>query len=171
MDTAEDNISTLKKLAKKEHNAKLRQRYDVVRLFLQGRHKREVAAIMNLSLPTIYSILECYSNKGLAGLVPGHSTGRNKKLTEEQEGILYKTISEKTPSEVGFAPFCNWTAPLACQFVKKEFHTDFSERGMRNVFYRLALSYTRPTYVLANADPEKQENFREEVEALKKTHL
>lgn len=71
MDTAEDNISTLKKLAKKEHNAKLRQRYDVVRLFLQGRHKREVAAIMNLSLPTIYSILECYSNKGLAGLVPG----------------------------------------------------------------------------------------------------
>lgn len=171
MENTEDIILTLKKLAKKEHNVKLRQRYDVVRLFLQGHHKKEIASIMNLSLPTIYHILACYSEKGLEHLAPGCSTGRKKKLTQEQESALYKTISENTPSEAGLAPFCNWTAPLACQFVKNEFHVQFSERGMRDVFYRLGLSYTRPTYVLANADPEKQETFRIEVEELKKTAL
>ena len=45
----------------------------------------------------------------------------------------------------------------------------FSERGMRDVFYRLNLSYTRPTYVLAKADPQKQAEFLEKLEDIKKT--
>ena len=66
-------------------------------------------------------------------------------------------------------PFCNWTAPLACQYVKKQFGVEFSVRGMRDVFYRLRLSYTRPTYTLAKADPVKQEAFKKRLELLKKT--
>ena len=34
--------------------------------------------------------------------------------------------------------------------------------------HRIKLSYTRPTYSLAKADPEKQEKFREELESIKK---
>jgi len=37
------------------------------------------------------------------------------------------------------------------------------------MFHRLKLSYTRPTYVLAKADPEKQKQFREDFETVKKT--
>ena len=40
---------------------------------------------------------------------------------------------------------------------------------MRDVFYRLKLSYTRPTYTLAKADPVKQEEFKERLEPIKKT--
>ena len=40
---------------------------------------------------------------------------------------------------------------------------------MADVLYRLNLSYTRPTYVLKNADPIKQEKFKEDFEVLKKT--
>ncbi len=65
-------------------------------------------------------------------------------------------------------PFCNWTAPLACEYVKKRFGIKFSERGMRDVFYRLNLSYTRPTYTLEKADPVKQEEFKERLAGLKK---
>ena len=57
---------------------------------------------------------------------------------------------------------------MACQYVKKQFGVEFSERGMRDVFYRLRLSYTRPTYTLAKADPVKQEAFKERLEQLKK---
>jgi putative transposase len=73
------------------------------------------------------------------------------------------------PKDVGFALFVNWTAPLACQWVLKEYGVSFSERGMRDVFYRLKLSYTRPTYTLKKADPEKQEIFKAEFEELKKS--
>lgn len=41
---------------------------------------------------------------------------------------------------------------------------------MAEVLYRLDLSYTRPTYVLAKADKEKQENFKKDFRILKK-HL
>jgi putative transposase len=39
---------------------------------------------------------------------------------------------------------------------------------MLQVFHRLNLSYTRPTYTLAKADKEKQEAFKQEFEDLKK---
>ncbi|GGK06293.1 hypothetical protein GCM10007063_31000 [Lentibacillus kapialis] len=39
---------------------------------------------------------------------------------------------------------------------------------MRALLPRLGLSYTRPTYTLAKADPEKQEAFREEFATAKK---
>lgn len=48
-------------------------------------------------------------------------------MTQEQEAAMYKTISEQTPGGAGLALFCNWIAPLACQFVKYEFHVRFSE--------------------------------------------
>ena len=90
------------------------------------------------------------------------------KLTAEQEKELYDVITKKLPKDVGFEPFCNWTAPLACRYVKTVFNVEFSERGMRDVFYRLNLSYTRPTYVLAKADAQKQAEFTEKLEKIKK---
>jgi len=39
---------------------------------------------------------------------------------------------------------------------------------MLYVLYRLNLSFTRPTYTLAKADPQKQEEFKEKFELLKK---
>lgn len=41
---------------------------------------------------------------------------------------------------------------------------------MADVLYRLNLKYIRPTYVLKNADPIKQEIFKEYFEVLKKHH-
>ena len=63
--------------------------------------------------------------------------------------------------------FANWTAALACAFVKQRFGVTFTTRGMLNLFQRLGLSYTRPTYTLNKADPKKQEQFRENFETLK----
>ncbi len=53
----------------------------------------------------------------------------------------------------------NWTAKLACLWVKKEFSINLTERGMRTIFYRLGLSWTRPTYTLKKADPKEQVQF------------
>ena len=52
---------------------------------------------------------------------------------------------------------------------QRQFQVTFSKRGMLNLLHRIKLSYTRPTYSLAKADPEKQEKFREELESIKKT--
>ncbi len=42
---------------------------------------------------------------------------------------------------------------------------------MTIVLKRLGLSYTRPTYTLAKADPEKQKQFVQDFEECKKNSL
>lgn len=74
-----------------------------------------------------------------------------------------------TPEEAGLGVSANWTAGLACVYVEQKFGVTFSSRGMLNLFERLGLSYTRPTYTLDKADSEKQAQFRETFDELKKT--
>ncbi len=122
----EEQIEILKRLSMKTSDRKLGKRYDIVRLSLQGNSKKEIAAIMNVSLTQVYIILNLYKSEGIDRLVPKRPTGRKTKLTAEQEAELYSTITQKLPKDVGFPPFCNWAAPLACKYVKEKFNTDFS---------------------------------------------
>lgn len=165
----EEEVARLKRLARKTHDVKLRQRYDIIRLYLCKRAKPDIAAILDISLTQVYLIVNLYKEAGVEGLALKRPPGRQRKLTDEQETELYSVITEKLPKEVGLQPYCNWTAPLACKYVKDHYGVTFSERGMRDVFYRLNLSYTRPTYVLAKADPQKQAEFLERLEDIKKT--
>lgn len=99
-----------------------------------------------------------------------HGGGASKKINEAQEKIMLETITTKTPEDVGFEAKKNWTIELVRQWVIKEFNITMSHRGIAYVLHRLNLSYTRPTYVLAKADKEKQEKFKTDFEVLKKMH-
>lgn len=44
---------------------------------------------------------------------------------------------------------------IARKWVSDNFQVEYSNRGMLQVLHRLSLSYTRPTYTLEKADPEK----------------
>jgi transposase len=79
------------------------------------------------------------------------------------------TISSNTPEDVGFEGVKNWTAKIASEWVFRKFGVRYSINGMLEMFHRLNLSYTRPTYVLAKADPEKQTKFMADIEGIKKT--
>jgi len=48
---------------------------------------------------------------------------------------------------------------------------EYSQRSVAYVLHRLNLSYTMPTYTLKKADPEKQENFINDFENIKKNSL
>ncbi len=115
MENKEETIAMLKKHARKSREARQRRQYDIVRLSLEGRSKPEIAKIMDMSLQGIYKVLNRYKAKGMEGLILGKAKGRERKLTEGQEMELYEVISKKLPKEVGLEPFCNWSAPLACQ--------------------------------------------------------
>ena len=93
---------------------------------------------------------------------------RTKFLTDVHEEELFHTISTCTPEEAGVGIFTNWTATLTCRLAEDRFVVKFSERRMRDLFYRIGLSYTRPAYTPNKADPKKQDAFRQQFEDLKK---
>ena len=161
-------ILELIELSKKIKEPRMKLRYDVIIQLLRGYTRKEAAKMYNITERTVRNYENSYRSKGIEGLAMGKSTGAPPKLTKEQEELLYECIVKKMPKDVGYAPFVNWTANLVRQWVKCQFGVTYCERGMREVLYRLKLSYTRPTYTLEKADAGKQEQFRLDFEQVKK---
>lgn len=165
----EQEIEILKRLAKATKSVRMYKRYSVILWHFQGLTNRKIAEIENLEQHTVGVYIKNYKEKGIEGLEMKHSSGAKRKLNPNQEEQLIKVITNNTPDQVGFECRKNWTIELIRQWVINEFNITMSHRGMAEVLYRLNLSYTRPTYVLAKASVEKQEKFKEDFKELKKT--
>ena len=158
----------LQRLQRKAKDVIMYRKYQVIILHAKGYTRTKIAEIVGLNRKTVGTYINQYETNGVEGLTPKKPPGRPSLLTKEQEQQLYTTISQKTPEEVGFDGIKNWTAKIACFWALNEFNVKYSVNGMLDLFHRLNLSYTRPTYTLAKADPEKQRQFKENFEGIKK---
>ena len=146
----------------------MHRKYLVIHLHMKGYTNKHIAEIVEIDRKTVGTYIRKYGVWGVDGLIPKKPPGRPRFLTEAQEQQLYETISQKTPEEVGFEGIRNWTAKIACHWAFQTFGVQYQVNGMLDMFHRLNLSYTRPSYVLAKADPEKQEQFKEDFADVKK---
>jgi putative transposase len=164
-----EEIDTVEKLLKEAKGHVMYRKFLAVHLHMKGHTNLQIAEMMNLNKNTVGIYVNTYNERGTDGLIPRKSPGRPPFLTQWQVQMLYDTIKGKTPDEVGFSGIMHWTSNIACHWVEREFGIKYTVNGMLELFHRINLSYTRPTYVLAKADPEKQEQFREEFGEVKKT--
>lgn len=162
-------IQDIKAAMKANKDLRMHERYQTILMYLQGIHHKEISVVTGRSLSTVYSYINAFQLQGIAGLVRGTPSGRPRQLSSEQEQQVYRMVVDKTPADVGFPAKMNWTAPIIRKWIEKEFGVSYSERGTRELLYRLKLSFTTPTYTLAKANPVKQEAFKQEFEELKKT--
>lgn len=169
MERNEKDIEQLIELSQNEKRVKQKLIYDAVLLFLEGYTRGEISKILHEKQGTVNHHIRKYINNGIEDLHIKKQPGYQKRLTDEQETELAELITSKTPEEAGIGVFANWTAPLICCLVEKKYSVKYSERGMRDLLERIGLSYTRPTYTLAKANPQKQEEFKEKFKDLKKT--
>lgn len=170
---SEDNnpkIQEIKKAIKKNKDKRMHVRYIVIYHHLQGYLNKDIANMESLCEHTVGTYVNNYKSNGIDGLRMNKSSGAPRFLTKEQEELLVDTITEHTPDEVGFAPRKNWDSNIICQWVYANFKVHYSRSGMLDALHRLNLSYTRPTYTLNKANPEKQEEFKKDFEDLKKTN-
>jgi len=163
-----EEIQIIRRLLRSTKNPVMYRKYLVIRLHMKGLSNKYIAELVDLDHKTVRTYIAKYEIFGVEGLVPKKSPGRPSYLTNTQESHVYVTLSEKTPEEVGFEGIKNWTAKIACMWVYQEFGVQYKVNGMLDMFHRLNLSYTRPTYVLAKAKPEEQEQFKEDFEDIKK---
>jgi transposase len=160
--SVQNQFAELKTMMRKTKDRRHFERYQAVYLYLSGYNMKEVAQIIDWHPTTVSIYISAYKEKNIEGLALGHSTGKPAKLSEEQMAILLEIVSTKVPADVGFTAMYNWTLALVVQFVREEWDIEYSLRGMSGVLHKLGLSYTRPTYTLEKADPEKQREFVEE---------
>jgi len=168
-DFKQEALIELKSAMKKCKDKRLYIRYSVVLKHFEGLSNKAIAKIENLEEHTVGRYIRNYKNKGIEGLVMNTSPGAPRKLTLEQETKLVDVITNNTPDKVGFDSRKNWTIELVRQWVLNNFKIDLKHSSIAVILHRLNLSYTRPTYVLAKADKEKQEQFINNFKTLKKT--
>lgn len=158
----------MKDLMKKSPTVKLHQRYQTIYLLAKGYTVNAIAEIVGITSISVYKFASFYREGGVEGLNLDKYKGSSPKLKSEQEEKLKDVITNKRPVDVGFPIEMNWTSPLVREYIEKEFAIEYSESGVKALLHRLDFTYTRPTYVLAKADPIKQEKFLEEFEEIKK---
>lgn len=168
MRLSEKELQAIKEAMEAEKNARVYKRYLSLYLYQSGKKCREIMEIIGFSKPTICSINQQYKQEGLAGIPDKPHTGRPPRLTEEQEADIKDMILKNVPKDVGFPAEFNWTAGLVSKYIKQKYGFNYSIRGITKMLKRMDLTYTRPTYVLAKADKQKQEQFVEDFKEVKK---
>jgi len=159
-----DKLTELERIAEAMKQAKERrmyERYQAVYLYLKGHSMTAIGDILNRNRMTVSHYIHTYENGGLAALQLKHSSGAPTRLTKDQQDQLKQTVAYSVPHDVGFTAKHNWTLELIAAYVEREWGCRYSLRGISKVMERLGLSYTKPTYTLAAADPEKQRQFAE----------
>lgn len=130
---------------------------------------KEIATIMCRSEKTIRIYIHAYEKEGIHGLIMRFSPWRSPRLTKDQRDKLKQVIVNLVPADVGFTAKFNWTLQLIADYIERTFGCTYSLRGVSKLMEHMGMSYTKPTYTLAAADPVKQQQFVEETfPALKK---
>ena len=155
-------IQKIKQQIRENKDLRMHERYQTILMHLHDAKYAVISKIVSRSTVTVGSYIKSYKQGGIAALKMEFSTGRKRQLTPEQEMKLYQVIVDKTPVDVGFQARMNWTAPFIRKCIEQEFNVTYSEKGTRDLLYRLKLSFSKPTYTLAKADPVKQEAFKAE---------
>ena len=164
-----EELATIKLAMDNEKRARFFKRYQALYLFFSGKTCRDIAEMLGITANTVCNLHKKYQKEGLAGIPDKLIPGRPTRLTLEERNRLKEVIINNIPSDVGFATDFNWTAGLIAKYIKREYGYDYSIGGITRMLDRMGLSYTRPTYVLANADKAKQEQFIQDFELIKKT--
>jgi transposase len=146
---------------KKEKDRRMFERYQAVYLFTQGKTRKDIAVIIGRNEKTVSQYIRAYQNDGIDGLQMNHSPGAPRRLTAAQEEQFKRTVVEHLPHESGFPSKFNWTLHLMGEYMNREFQVSYSLQGVADLAKRLNLSYTKPTYTLAAADPVKQQLFQD----------
>ena len=168
MRALQEELGCIKSAMNLEKKVRVYKRYQALYLFLTGKTREEVATIVGISPNTVSNIHTAYKKEGLIGIPDKPVPGRPARLTAEQQAELKRVILNNVPVDVGFSAEFNWTAGLIGKYIKRKYGYDYSIRGITGMLDRMGLSYTRPTYVLTKADKQKQEEFVQAFEKIKK---
>ncbi|GEN36880.1 winged helix-turn-helix domain-containing protein [Aneurinibacillus danicus] len=164
---------TIKRLRQKERMIKdafLRQRVAAVRLVMEGYTGQEVSATLTIHRQSVASYVKKFNEGGLPELLARNvPPGKEPYLSAEQQAELKRIILETTPEEQGIGVYASWDSRIIQELLAKKWGVSMSRGGITHMLHRLNLSYTRPTYILAKADQEKQARFVKQLDMIKKT--
>lgn len=147
--------STLELKLKKTKEASERNRLCVILGFHDGLSVDELAKALRISLATVYNYLNDFASG--QKIKNDSRGGSDSKLTEEQTSELLKHLNEITYLKV----------KDICAYAQQRFGVTYSRSGMTDWLQAHNFAFKRPKKVPGKINPQLQEAFVKEYEALK----
>jgi transposase len=149
-----------------ETDPKVRDRLLIVRLAHRGRPHQDIAADLAITPRTVQRWLNAYLDKGLSGLGRRKAPGRRPAIPAGLTDEVRRWVIEG-PAQQGLDR-ANWThAELADQLYKTK-GLRASRAAVGRFCRKIGIRLYRPTYRYLRGDPDKQEQARQDIAALKK---
>ncbi|MFZ0447176.1 MAG: winged helix-turn-helix domain-containing protein [Bacillus sp. (in: firmicutes)] len=159
----------LRQLEKRTKEAGDRTRLAAVRLVMEGYKAIDVAAMLNVHRQSVSTYVKNFEEGGIPKLLHRKTLpGKVPYLSKEEQNELKQTILTKTPHELGMGLECHWNTKVIQDYLFEQFSVWMTREGIRVMLHRLELRYTRPTYVLKKADVQKQKQFQQQIDLVKK---
>ncbi len=130
-----------------------------------GQPSRKLEQLYNISFKQITNWVHRFEAEGLDGLRDKPGRGRKSRLSSQQQASLVNLLTEKSPGDYGYNTD-TWTGPLLIDWIEAYFNITFKKAQIYNIIKGLGFSYQKSRGFYPEADPIKQEEFKE---GLKKT--
>jgi len=149
-----------------ETDPKVKDRLLIVRLAHRGRPHQGIAADLAITPRTVQRWLNAYLDKGLAGLGRRKAKGRPPNIPDSLADEVRRWVIQG-PAQQGLDR-ANWTHAELADHLKKAKGICTSRPAVGRFCRKIGIRLYRPTYRYLRGDPAKQEQARQDIDALKK---
>lgn len=133
----------------------------IIRLKKQAKSEPEISEITGMSRSAINRVWLSYCNAGCKILKErkrGRKTCSGRKLTLEQENEVRKTLTEKTPDQVGLSCYL-WTRGTVGEYVYRKYKVKITQRSLGEYLKRWGMSCQCPAKRAYTQDSARVNQF------------
>jgi transposase len=152
-----EDLAALQRLAKKQRNARVHQRFRGVILARQGQTSEAIGMALGVSSRSVRDWVRRYNEGGAPGLGDQPGRGRPPRLPPEYYPRFRERLDGGAQADDGICTLRG--VDIQC-ILEKEFGVVYSVDGVYRLLHRLGYSSLMPRPRHARADPGRQEAFK-----------
>lgn len=156
------------KYLKRNQKEYIRKRLKAVKLFYEGKDRKEIMKELDVSYTFIMLQLEKIKGNDFEGflkkVVELKTAKRGRKLKEKEEKEMIDMVLNKTPKDYGYESNL-FIAKILIEIIKNRYGVEVSDEYVYRMLKRHGLSYQKAHRDYEDADPESQKKY---VDVLKK---
>ncbi|MDP2947049.1 MAG: winged helix-turn-helix domain-containing protein [Nanoarchaeota archaeon] len=139
--TINKEINFLKKVYKREHDGKIKERLLILIHSFEGKSSRTVGNIIKCDQKLVLFWKKRYVAEGHEGLKTKQRSGKPTIFSRRQEEKIRNKISDDNPANP-------WTTKKVCDLIKKETGLKYAQRHVQRILHKwnFSLLVPRPTF-------------------------
>lgn len=151
------NLEQMRNRALTEKAPRVALRIQGILMSLEKQCVNDIARALHVHRSTVHSWIQAWNGNGELGLLEGHRSGRQPKLSDGDKERLWDIV-ESGPVAYGLNTGV-WSSPIIAQLIEDEFDVSYHPGHVRKLLKSIGLSVQRPTTKLVQADLKQQNRW------------